>query len=339
MKILIGSYRFAPEVGGIETMSALMAREWAARGHGVRVVTRSSGNAPEPAPGVTVLRRPASAALRAAVAWADVYWQNNLSLELLPWNALVRRGRVVTHQTWTQRADGRAGWREGLKRVLARVGRQVAISQAVAAKLPGRPTIIPNAYDDTLFYPSEPGAARDRDLVFVGRLVSDKGGADLIDAVARLATGGRRATLTMIGDGPERERWKARAGAAGISGQVRWMGALQGEALAGELRRHRVLVVSSRWAEPFGIVALEGAACGCTVVGSRGGGLPEAIGPCGATFANGDAAELVERLRAALAGEVVVEEKARVAHLERHSRAAVAEAYLQVFAEMTGGAK
>ena len=43
-----------------------------------------------------------------------------------------------------------------------------------------------------------------------------------------------------------------------------------GAALAALLNQCRILVVPSLWAEPFGIVALEGIACGCVVVGSAG---------------------------------------------------------------------
>ncbi len=41
-----------------------------------------------------------------------------------------------------------------------------------------------------------------------------------------------------------------------------------------------------------GIVALEGIACGCVVIGSQGGGLKDAIGNCGLTYPNGDVAAL-----------------------------------------------
>lgn len=56
------------------------------------------------------------------------------------------------------------------------------------------------------------------------------------------------------------------------------------------------MVVPSLWDEPFKIVALEGIACGCVVVGSKGGGLKDAIGPCGLTFDNGDVAGLTAQL-------------------------------------------
>ena len=85
----------------------------------------------------------------------------------------------------------------------------------------------------------------------------------------------------------------------GLRDQVTFAGAQSGEELARTFNAHRILVVPSRYKEPFGVVALEGIACGCLVVGSRGGGLPEAIGPCGLTFPNADAgalADILERL-------------------------------------------
>jgi glycosyltransferase involved in cell wall biosynthesis len=334
MNILIGSYRFAPDVGGIETMSALMATEFAARGHAVRVVTRSAGDNVDSIAGVEVWRRPAAAELRASVRWCDVYWQNNISIELLPWSAPWRRPWVVTHQTWLAKAGGRMDWREGVKRLALRRATGVAISRALAAEVPGLVAVIPNCYDGAVFSAPASGATRDGELVFVGRLVSDKGADVLIEALARLAGEGVRPGLTLIGDGPERDRLRGQAEGAGVGGQVRWTGALQGWALAEELRRHRVMVVPSRWAEPFGIVALEGAACGCVVVGSREGGLADAIGPCGETFANGDAAALARVLERVLREGARVDAEEREAHLRRHTSGAVAAQYLRVFEEV-----
>ena len=97
------------------------------------------------------------------------------------------------------------------------------------------------------------------------------------------------------------------------------------------LNRHRILVVPSRYNEPFGIVALEGIACGCVVVGSRGGGLKEAIGPCGDTFRNGDAADLARVLGRLLRRPELDAEPLRQAagHLARHAGERVAAAYLR----------
>jgi glycosyltransferase involved in cell wall biosynthesis len=146
-----------------------------------------------------------------------------------------------------------------------------------------------------------------------------------------MARDGLRPTLTVIGEGPEEQRCRAAAAAAGVAGQIEWGGARIGEDLAAALNAHRVMVVPSLWREPFGIVALEALACGCAVVGSSGGGLPEAIGPGGRTFPNGDARALAASLRATLAdlpASAAVSE-----HLRRHTRRAIAERYLAVLEE------
>ena len=99
------------------------------------------------------------------------------------------------------------------------------------------------------------------------------------------------------------------------------------------LNRHKVLVVPSRYDEPFGIVALEGIACGCVVVGSNRGGLRESIGPCGFTFPNGDVSALAQALARILRQP---EERARLRagaaqHLAKFQPATVARSYLNLF--------
>jgi glycosyltransferase involved in cell wall biosynthesis len=118
-----------------------------------------------------------------------------------------------------------------------------------------------------------------------------------------------------------------------LRGQVRFAGKLSGKSLAQELRRHRILVVPSRWAEPFGIVALEGIACGCVVVGSDQGGLVEAIGPCGCTFPNSDCGLLANQLASLLQSPERVEKlKGRaMAHLRPFTIEQVSARYLELF--------
>src|SRR5262249_34552970 len=147
--------------------------------------------------------------------------------------------------------------------------------------------VIGNPYRDEIFH-GIPGIERTLDLAFVGRLVTDKGVDLLLDALALLAGRGLQPSLSVIGDGPESERLEEQTRRLDLDGQVTFLGTGTGEDLCAILHHHRILVVPSRYNEPFGIVALEGIACGCAVVGSAGGGLPEAMGPCGLTFPNGD---------------------------------------------------
>jgi len=106
-----------------------------------------------------------------------------------------------------------------------------------------------------------------------------------------------------------------------------------GETLVRTLNAHEIMVVPSRLAEPFGVVALEGIACGCALIGSERGGLADAIGPCGIVFPNGDATALAQGLkRLLLDGELRRTLRSHAPpHLARHTPAQIAEEYLTVF--------
>ena len=329
MKILIGSHEFAPSVGGIETVSQLLATEFASAGHSVRVVTQTEGDAKVDFP---VLRRPRRSDLIRAVAWCDVFWQNNISLRTL-WPLLfLPRPLVITHQTWITQTKEHSTTLASLKRFAMHRGRSIAISSAIARELPVPAVIIGNPYDDATFVNLAP-TIRERELIYVGRLVSDKGVDLLINALSILHKSRIQPRLTIVGDGPERTRLEAQTQYLRLHRAIDFVGVQSGAELAHTLNQHRILVVPSRWAEPFGIVALEAIACGCVVTGSDRGGLPEAIGPCGVTFANNDVNALVAVLTELLRDRQRCEKLLGQAptHLGKFTRAAVARCYLDLF--------
>ena len=135
--------------------------------------------------------------------------------------------------------------------------------------------------------------------------------------------------LTLIGSGPEENSLRRLASELGV--KARFAGALRGEELVLELNRHQILAVPSRWPEPFGNVALEGMACGCVVVGSDGGGLPDAIGPGGLIFRTGDIGHLIEQLRSLLRDHQLREDlrAASGTHLKKHLEETVSRFYLK----------
>lgn len=337
MKILIYSPAFHPSVGGIETLVSTLAREFAREGHEVKVVTRTpaaataaGGDGEFP---FEVVRGPGRLRLLRLVRWCEVYFQPNVSLRGLWPLALARRPWVVSHNNWYARPGGRLIWRDRLKHLLARRATGISVSPAVAAHVARAPSVvIPNAYREDVFR-LMPGFERERELVFVGRLVSDKGADLLLDALAQLKTRGLAPRLTIVGGGPEEEALRRQAEELGVAGRVSFAGVRRGEELAQLLNAHRVMVVPSRWDEPFGIVALEAIACGCAVVGSEGGGLPEAIGPCGVTFPNNDAGALARALEDLLTNDARLASlrAGAQAHLARHRPREVARAYLKVF--------
>ena len=336
MKILLYSPAFLPLVGGLEIQVAGLAGELSHRGCEVVVVTSTpAGSAPEEA-SYRVVRRPGPGELLYWARWCDVFFQANVSLRGLWPLLLVRRPWVVSHHSWYRQPDGRLAWQDRLKRlVLRRAAASISVSRAMAADLATPSVVIPNPYRDHLFR-LLPGTTRERELLFVGRLVSDKGVDVLIEALARLEEEGLAPRLTVVGQGPEEPALREQAARLGVAGRIDFLGTRTSEELVRLLNEHRILVVPSRYNEPFGIVALEGIACGAVVVGSRGGGLPEAIGPCGPTFENGDAralaAVLADLLRHPESHEGYTRHRAE--HLASHTSAGVAERYREVLARV-----
>ncbi|MBV8784982.1 MAG: glycosyltransferase family 4 protein [Gammaproteobacteria bacterium] len=333
MRILFSSHVFAPSVGGLESVSQTLATEFVRQGHEVRLITRTPGTV-ERCGKLQVLRAPGAAQLLGLARWCDVYFHNNISLPRA-WPLLcVRRPWIVAHHVWIPRR----GLAARLKRLALQAATSISVSHAIARDLPVPSHVIPNPYDDATFR-ELPDVGRSRDLVFLGRLVSDKGADLLLSALARLRAGGLVPSLTIIGSGPEEAALRRMSEALGLAGAVSFVGECRGAELVRRLNAHRIIVVPSRWQEPFGVVALEGLACGCIPVASSGGGLREAIGECGITFPNGDAAALSEVLGNLLREpERVRQLRARARdHLRRHTAANVAQEYLGVFDQVLEG--
>lgn len=139
----------------------------------------------------------------------------------------------------------------------------------------------------------------------VGRLREVKGQGTAIRglAVARAGPSALDAELTLVGDGPDRDRLERLATQLGVRDRVHFAGPLPHSAIAAEMARADILVVPSVKAsdggeEAFGRVAIEGLASGLPVVVSDSGGLPETVGPAGWTVPPGDPQSLVECVRA-----------------------------------------
>ncbi len=337
MKIFLTSQHFHPAIGGIETMSSLLAHEFTRRGHEVIVATHTPNPQTDNFP-FKVLRNPTKRKLLRAVLWCDVFFQNNISLKTL-WPLLwVKRPWVVAHHTWIRRTDGSLGWQDRIKRFMLRFASGISISRAIAEDISVPSVVIGNPYLDDLFRVL-PEVEKDRDIVFLGRLVSDKGPSLLLDALRLLKVNELTPSGTFIGAGPELALLEHQVAELKLEEQIEFLGQKSGEELVRLLNRHRIMVVPSLWNEPFGIVALEGIACGCAVIGSEGGGLSDAIGPCGITFRNGDVGGLCAALEKLLRSPETIRQliDASPQHLARHTVALVADRYLEVLISARAG--
>jgi glycogen synthase len=332
VKILVYSPSFYPSVGGLETIVSILAHEFVDRGHEVRLIsqilitTTDSQQFP-----FDIIRQPDNQESLQLVRWCDVYFHGCVSLKGLWPLLLVYRPLVITHQTWYRRVDGSNSWQDYLKKFVTRFATNISCSQAISATIPGMSTVIPNSYREDIFC-EYPTISRNQDLVFLGRLVSDKGVNLLISALAQLKSRGLTPMLTIIGSGPEKINLHEQAKELGVFEQVDFVGVKLNQELAKLLNSHKIMVVPSLWEEPFGIVALEGIACGCVIVGSAGGGLKDAIGDCGVTFPNGNVDLLTSALYDLLtqADQLEIHRQNAPSHLARHTSKAVADEYLKV---------
>jgi len=330
MKILISSHFFHPSVGGIQQVSYTLAHSFVKAGHEVAVVTTTRDKSDVNFP-FRIISRPRPGQLLELVEWCDVFFHNNISLQTA-WPLLaIRRPWVVAHHTWIARMDGTVSVRDRLKQNAISCATNISVSKSVARHLSSPSIVIGNPYRDTLFKRND-AVLRNRDLVFLGRLVWDKGIDLLIYALELLKKKGVKLQLTIIGDGPESRTLKQQILRLGLRDQVEFLGTRTGEELVALLNAHKVMVIPSRWQEPFGLVALEGIACGCVAVGAECGGLPDAIGPAGITFACGDVEDMARKIET-LVGDEVALNRFRVAaeaHLHNHTAGRVARKYLDV---------
>ena len=334
MNILLCSVPFRPSVGGIETVSAILLEQLRRAGHRVTLVTqtaaqRGAGQGTDDEER-DIVRQPSGLRLFELVRSADVVFHNNISLRLA-WPLLVlRRPWVVAHHIWLAHG-ARPTLAARAKRFVLRFASHVAVSRSLADSLPVPCAVVPNPYAEDVFH-RQAGAVQTADLIFVGRLIADKGVAVLLDALASLRDADKPLRLTIVGSGPQETELRERALALGLGERVTFTGPRVGAELVALLNAHPVLVVPSVWEEPFGVVVLEGLACGCVPIVARSGGLPEAVGECGLVVTKGDPQAWARAMAELSAdGEMRATLRQRApAHLARHRPERIARDYLDL---------
>lgn len=145
--------------------------------------------------------------------------------------------------------------------------------------------IIPNAVDVSKFQLSVGRNAirarynvgpNEKLVLYVGRLVPQKGVEFLIQAVPRIAGRFGDAKFVIVGEGWLRGHLESLANQMGQRWRINFTGFIPDSELIALMRSADVLVIPSVY-EPFGIVALEGMAAGVPVVASQVGGLAEVV--------------------------------------------------------------
>jgi glycosyltransferase involved in cell wall biosynthesis len=115
-------------------------------------------------------------------------------------------------------------------------------------------------------------------LLFIGRLIGQKGIYDLLNALTALPPPARsRTTLWLIGDGQEHDALEQSSRILGMEGKVRFWGAVSYGRLPDFYAAADLLVVPSTRAEGQGLVLSEAFAAGLCVLATRVPGIMELV--------------------------------------------------------------
>ena len=119
-------------------------------------------------------------------------------------------------------------------------------------------------------------------LLFVGRLVEEKGVEDFLRALGLVAARLPDATGLVVGDGQERGRFEALAAELGLAGRTAFTGWAPPSEIASYYGAADVFVGPSRtgpdgWVEAQGLTFVEAMMAGVPVVASRVGGVVDAV--------------------------------------------------------------
>ncbi len=114
-------------------------------------------------------------------------------------------------------------------------------------------------------------------LLCLGRIAAEKGFDLAIDAFAQIAPLFPEARLIIAGDGPAKHNLEKKAEELGISHAIEFIGWVSPENVPELINTSTMIIIPSRWEEPFGLVSLQAAQMARPSIAADAGGLPEIV--------------------------------------------------------------
>jgi len=202
------------------------------------------------------------------------------------------RREINPNKTVGQIATQRAAYAVAHKVVAnSRAAADRLLAERVSAR---KIVVVPNGLDIGLFSPRAP-RARLRTVIVVANLRAEKGHDVLIDAAPEVTRQFPDVRFEFVGAGPELERLRARARAAGVGDAIAFLG--HREDVGARLDAADIFVLPSR-SDAFPNAVLEAMAAGLPVVASSVGGICELVddGRNGLLVPPDDASALADRI-------------------------------------------
>ncbi len=181
-----------------------------------------------------------------------------------------------------------------------------------------------------------PGLPQEQTILFVGKLVEQKGVDLLLEAMDRVREALPAARLKIVGDGPEEQRLRKRCADLRLDHHVAFAGKMPHQQVLREYDRALVVVIPSRYAENCSMVGIEALSRGRVIIASRIGGLPDLVTENESGFlVQPDAVEdLSTTMISALQNTARLERmsaRARTLYEQRFSRSAYLSALLSAY--------
>ena len=141
-------------------------------------------------------------------------------------------------------------------------------------------------------------------LGVVSRLEPIKGMDLVVPAFAEVLKAHPDTQLLVVGDGSLRASMEQQAMELGCADHIRWVGRQPQEELPQWYSQMDIVLMPSR-SEGFGLTAIEAMACGCVMVASDTGGLPEVVrdGVCGLLHRTEDIADMAAKISALISNQ------------------------------------
>ena len=134
---------------------------------------------------------------------------------------------------------------------------------------------------------------KNKEMIFVGRLVQEKGVELFINAVEKISEKLPEWKFSIVGASHLGENGEKSSFAnlcskkfLNIKGKTFFTGYLSNSAVQKKMQNASVVIVPSLWDEPYGLVVAEAMSNGAAVITSYSGGIPEVIGSNGVVIKN-----------------------------------------------------
>lgn len=206
--------------------------------------------------------------------------------------------------------------RREVRHIIDRADLILCVSNFISNDLARRAGLAPpkiqtlhNGIDTEMFTPAKRPPAGPPTVLFLGRMLLEKGPDLLLKAAATIASPARPFRLLLVGStnfdpraplSPYEQQLRVLANHPSLESRVTFMPFVPRSEVPDLYRGASLFVAPSNWDEPFGLTIAEALASGLPTIASNRGGIPEATGDAALLFNPADPSQLAAHLASLL---------------------------------------